>query len=129
MRSIVSNHVPATSALRVLTMMTVLVMVQSSFVRVQTSGEMLKLEMQLAPYLAAGGSLGDLCEDGALYCPGCAECDMCCTQVLAALPTAQGIAERWLHLETPRPIRPFKAATPPSRAPPGPPGRAPPILI
>ena len=128
MRNIVSNHVPATRALRVLIMMTLLVMVQGSFARVQTSGEMLKLEMQLAPYLAAGGSLGDLCEDGALYCSGCAECDMCCTQLLAAGPASQAILERWLRFDTIQHIRPIDAATPPTRAPPGPQARAPPVL-
>lgn len=123
------NHAKATSALRVLIMITMLALVQSSVARVQNSGAMLTLEMRLAPYLAAGGTLDDLCEDGKLYCPGCAQCDTCCMQALAALPTAPGIAERWLHLEIFRPIRPFEAATPPSRAPPGPPVRAPPILI
>ena len=129
MRSFVSDHSSVTSTLRVVIVITLLALVQGSFARVQNSGEMLKLEMQLAPYLAAGGSLGDLCEDHGLYCPGCAECDMCCMQVLATLPTAPGIAERWLRLETLQRIRPFEAAPPPSRAPPGPPVRAPPILI
>ena len=129
MRNIVSNHVPAIGVLRVLIMMTLLVMVQSSFARIQNSGEMLTLEMQLAPYLAAGGSLGDLCEDGELYCPGCAECDMCCTQLPAALPSSKMSVERWLRIDTLQRIRPVDAATPPSRAPPGPPVRAPPILV
>ncbi|MDZ7709541.1 MAG: hypothetical protein U5K36_05265 [Roseovarius sp.] len=45
-------------------MITFLVLMQGSFARAQNSGELLKLEMQLAPYLAAEGSLNDLCEDG-----------------------------------------------------------------
>ena len=129
MRIAGSHNGLTTSALRVLVLVALLALMQGSFARTHNSGEMLALEMQLAPYLAAGGSLDDLCEDNELYCSGCAECTMCCAQLLAAVPMAQGSVERLLNLEILRVMRPLTVATPPSRAPPGPQqARAPPFL-
>ena len=54
MRSFAFYHSSATGTLRVVIVITLLALVQGNFARVQNSGEMLKLEMQLAPYLGCG---------------------------------------------------------------------------
>lgn len=43
-------------------------------------------EAEYAQFLAAGGSVADLCRDGKIAHPGSAACDACCMAVLAVLP-------------------------------------------
>ena len=106
-----------------------LMVAQSGVVRAQTSGHLAQIEMQLAPFLASGGSLDDLCDTGESHIPGCPECDICCLQS-QAMPAAVFLSAEFWHV-----LVPTKAATPEAdnftqpRSPPGPPVRAPPVHI
>ncbi|NCO20736.1 MAG: hypothetical protein GW905_01695 [Rhodobacterales bacterium] len=67
--------------------------VTGGFARALDTGHLVTLEMRLAPFLAAGGSLADLCEDGELYCPGCAECATCCLHMVVTVPAESAVAD------------------------------------
>ncbi len=102
----------------------------SGVLRTQASGHLAQTEIALAPLLAMGGTLDDLCaeEEGA-HCPGCVECDSCCLQLSAPLPMQSALAAtRWqLVIAQGAPLD--RIAGLPLRAPPSPPARAPPRLI
>ena len=106
-----------------------LMIAQSGVVRAQTSGNLAQIEMQLAPFLAAGGTLEDLCDTGESHIPGCPECDICCLQSQGTPAETLSLIDVW-HV-----LVPTKASTPEadvlvqSRSPPGPPVRAPPVHI
>lgn len=94
--------------------------------RAEAAGSLVRVELQLAPYLAMGGALDDLCEDGKGHCPGCEACDMCCMHLSAPLPADAALEGGWWRLViTHRATRARIAPMLPA-APPGPPVRAPP---
>lgn len=100
---------------------------QGGIARAQSAGALIKMERQLAPYLAAGGSLGDLCEDADLPFPGCAQCDMCCLYAAAAPADVLRLPGLWRTLVSLSPLRQVAHQMPWSQAVTSPPTRAPPI--
>lgn len=94
------NLMPRTALVHIarhmLVLMLATILAGSLPLRAHDSGTMLSLEMRLAPYLAVGGSLSDLCEDDGAYCPGCVACDDCTMQPVFALPANAALpARQW----------------------------------
>lgn len=111
----------------VVALLTAAFVAQGGIARAQSAGALIKMERQIAPFLAAGGSLGDLCEDADLSCPGCAQCDMCCLHAATTLPDVLRLPGLWRTLIRLSPLRQVAHQVPLSRAVTGPPVRAPPI--
>ncbi|SEN53611.1 hypothetical protein SAMN04488003_12032 [Loktanella fryxellensis] len=97
--------------------------------RAQAAGDMIRAEMLMAPLLALGGTVADLCADGDGTAGHHADCVASCLTTVAAVAPGAMVAGPWWVL-----LRPVVAprdvpAVVVTRAPPGPPVRAPPAGV
>ena len=106
-----------------------LIVAQTSVVRAQTSGNLAQIEMQLTPFLAAGGTLEDLCDTGENHIPSCPECDICCLQSQGIPAETLSLIDVWHRLVSTEGSTPEADVFLQPRSPPGPPVRAPPVHI
>jgi len=66
--------------------------VSGGFVRGSETGSSVGFQMRIAPFLAAGGSFAELCEEAGRPCPGCGACDACCLTLATIAPPIHGLA-------------------------------------